>query len=52
VHWLSVAVLGPATLVGGYVGAHVARRLPTAVLRWSIVTFAVGVGVVLLLRAF
>jgi hypothetical protein len=51
VHWLSVAVLGPATLVGGYVGAHVARRL-AAVLLWSIVTFAVGVGVVLLLRAF
>jgi hypothetical protein len=52
VHWVSVAVLAPATLTGGYVGARVARKLPTAVLRWSIVAFGVGVGVVLLLRAF
>jgi hypothetical protein len=52
VDWVSVAVLAPATLTGGYVGARVARRLPQAVLRWSIVTFGVGVGVVLLLRAF
>jgi uncharacterized membrane protein YfcA len=52
VHWMSVAVLAPATLTGGYVGAHVARRLPTAVLRWGIVAFGTGVGVVLLLRAF
>jgi uncharacterized membrane protein YfcA len=51
VHWMSVAVLAPATVIGGYVGARVARKLPTAVLRWSIVTFGVGVGVVLLLRA-
>jgi uncharacterized membrane protein YfcA len=51
VHWLSVAVLAPATLVGGYLGARVARKLPQAVFRWSIVTFGVGVGVVLLLRA-
>jgi uncharacterized membrane protein YfcA len=51
VHWTSVAVLAPATLVGGYVGARVARRLPQAVLRWSIVVFGVGVGIVLLLRA-
>jgi hypothetical protein len=52
VHWTSVAVLAPATLTGGYVGARVARRLPQAVLRWSIVAFGIGVGVVLLLRAF
>ena len=52
VEWVSVAVLAPATLTGGYVGARVARKLPTAVLRWSIVAFGVGVGVVLLLRAF
>jgi uncharacterized membrane protein YfcA len=52
VDWTSVAVLAPATLTGGFFGAHLARRLPTAVLRWSIVTFGAGVGVVLLLRAF
>jgi hypothetical protein len=49
---MSVAVLAPATVIGGYVGARVARKLPTAVLRWGIVAFGVGVGVVLLLRAF
>jgi uncharacterized membrane protein YfcA len=52
VHWTSVAVLAPATLTGGYVGARVARRLPQSVLRWSIVAFGVGVGIVLLVRAF
>ncbi|HEY0484699.1 MAG TPA: sulfite exporter TauE/SafE family protein [Mycobacteriales bacterium] len=51
VHWTSVAVLAPATLIGGYVGARVARRLPQGVLRWSIVAFGVGVGIVLLVRA-
>jgi len=52
VDWLAVAIVAPATIVGGYSGARLARRLPNAVLRWVIVTFAVVVGVVLLVRAF
>jgi uncharacterized membrane protein YfcA len=52
VHWLSVAIVAPATIVGGYSGARMARRVPNAVLRWLIVAFAVVVGVVLLVRAF
>lgn len=52
VDWLSVAIVAPATIAGGYSGARLARRVPNAVLRWLIVVFAVVVGVVLLVRAF
>jgi uncharacterized membrane protein YfcA len=52
VDWLSVAVVAPASLIGGYAGARLARRLPGPVLRVVIVSFAVVVGVVLLVRAF
>ncbi|GAA1030475.1 sulfite exporter TauE/SafE family protein [Virgisporangium ochraceum] len=52
VDWLAVAVVAPATIVGGYSGARMARRLRSDVLRWIIVCFAVAVGVVLLVRAF
>jgi uncharacterized membrane protein YfcA len=52
VDWLSVAVVAPSTIVGGYSGARLARRLRSDVLRWIIVCFAVVVGVVLLVRAF
>lgn len=52
VEWLGVAVLVPGTMVGGYLGARFARRLPNAVLRAVIVTFATGVGLFLLADAF
>jgi uncharacterized membrane protein YfcA len=52
VSWLAVAVLAPATIAGGYLGARVVRRLPTPVLRWTVVTFGTVVGVILLVRAF
>ena len=48
VDWAAVAVLAPATIVGGYVGARLARRLPTGVLRSLIVAFGTVVGLVLL----
>ncbi|HZN75555.1 MAG TPA: sulfite exporter TauE/SafE family protein [Micromonosporaceae bacterium] len=51
VNWAAVAVLAPATLLGGYSGASIARRVPQAVLRVVIVAFGTIVGVVLLLRA-
>ena len=47
VNWAVVGVLAPATIIGGYVGARVARRLPAEVLRWTIVVFATAVAVVL-----
>jgi uncharacterized membrane protein YfcA len=51
VHWGAVLVLAPATIVGGYAGAKVARRLPARVLRYLIVTFGTVIGLVLLYRA-
>jgi uncharacterized membrane protein YfcA len=51
VSWVSVAVLAPATVTGGYAGAKLVRRLPAAVLRGVIVVFGTVVGVVLLVRA-
>jgi uncharacterized protein len=52
VHWGAVAVVAPATIVGGYAGAHLARRLPARVLKVLIVTFGAAIGLVLLWRAF
>lgn len=51
VNWAAVAVIAPATVVGGYLGARVARRLPAKVLRVVIVAFGSAVGVYLLVRA-
>jgi uncharacterized protein len=48
VDWLAAAVLAPTTLVGGYVGARVARRSPERVLRWAVVLLGMAVGVYLL----
>jgi hypothetical protein len=52
VHWGAVLTLAPATMVGGYVGARLARRLPARVLRYVIVTFGTVIGLILLYRAF
>jgi uncharacterized protein len=52
VDWTAVAILAPATIVGGYAGARVARRLPAPVLRAVIVTLGFGVGLFLLVQAF
>lgn len=52
VNWAGVLVLAPATVVGGYVGARVARRLPGPVLRAIIVLFGLVVGGILLERAY
>jgi uncharacterized membrane protein YfcA len=51
VDWVAVAVLAPATVTGGYLGARLARRLPAPVLRALIVTFGLVVGGYLLARA-
>jgi uncharacterized protein len=52
VNWAAVLVLVPATVVGGYVGARLARRMPARVLRALIVTFGTAIGLLLLYRAF
>lgn len=47
VDWVAVAVAAPASLLGGYLGARLARRLPATALRTIVVVFGVGVGVAL-----
>jgi uncharacterized protein len=51
VDWLVVAVAAPASLVGGFLGARIATRIPATPLRILIVTFGVAVSVYLFLRA-
>jgi uncharacterized membrane protein YfcA len=52
VHWGAALTLAPATIIGGYAGAKVARLLPARVLRYLIVVFGTVVGLILLYRAF
>ncbi|TCK24887.1 sulfite exporter TauE/SafE family protein [Pseudonocardia endophytica] len=49
VDWLAVALLAPTTLIGGLLGAQVARRMPENVLRWAVVLLGLAVGVYLFL---
>ena len=51
VDWLVVAVAAPASLLGGFLGARVATRIPSTPLRVLIVTFGVVVSVYLFIRA-
>jgi uncharacterized membrane protein YfcA len=51
VDWSAVLILAPATVVGGYTGAILARRLPGRLLKALIVTFGTVIGTVLLIRA-
>ncbi|MCU1371455.1 MAG: hypothetical protein JWO77_2649 [Ilumatobacteraceae bacterium] len=47
VNWVAVAIAAPAALVGGYLGAHGAKRVDDKVLRVAVVVFAVIVAVYL-----
>jgi len=47
VHWWMVAVMAPMSLLGGWSGSHVARRIPARVLRPVIAAFGVIVAIVL-----
>lgn len=49
VDWLAVAIVAPSNMVGGYLGAKLARRLPQRILRAFIVTFGLVIGVYLYL---
>ena len=50
VAWEYVAVCAPASLVGGFLGAKVATRIPATPLRVFIVAFGVSVSIYLFLR--
>lgn len=50
VDWLAVALLAPATLFGGLVGAKLAGRLPSAALRVAVIVVGLAVSIYLFLR--
>jgi hypothetical protein len=50
IYWPVVAVAAPASLVGGFIGARIATRIPTTPLRIFIVGFGVLVSVYLFVR--
>ncbi|WP_433026423.1 sulfite exporter TauE/SafE family protein [Actinomycetospora sp. CA-053990] len=50
VDWLAVLLLAPTTLIGGYLGMAVAKKMPDGVLRWSVVVLGVAVAIYLWLR--
>jgi uncharacterized membrane protein YfcA len=52
VNWAAAVTLAPATIIGGYAGARLARRLPARLLRAVIVTLGTAIGLLLLWRAF
>jgi uncharacterized membrane protein YfcA len=52
VNWAAAGILTPATIIGGYGGARLTRRMPAALLRTIIVVYGAAVGVYLLVRAF
>jgi uncharacterized protein len=48
--WPVVAVAAPANLVGGYLGARIATRIPVGPLRIFIVVFGIAVSIYLFVR--
>lgn len=48
VNWTAVLIAAPATLVGGYFGAHIARHVNETALRWSVVGLGIAIAVYLL----
>jgi len=51
VSWTAVIVMAPSSLLGGLLGARVARRIRPAVLRACVVSIGAGVAVALLVGA-
>jgi uncharacterized membrane protein YfcA len=50
VDWLAVALLAPTTLIGGFLGAKLAGRLPAPVLRVAVVVVGLAVSIYLFVR--
>ena len=46
--WLAIALLAGGSVVGGYVGSHIGRRLPSTVLRTLVVIAGLTAFVLLL----
>lgn len=50
VHWTAVAVMAPASLLGGWSGAKFSRRVPARMLRLIVIGLGTIVGIVFLVR--
>ncbi len=50
VDWLVVVLLAPTTLIGGFLGAKLASRLPAPVLRVAVVVVGLAVSIYLFVR--
>ena len=48
--WLAIGLLAGGSVVGGYVGSHIGRRLPSGVLRTLVVVVGVTASVLLFVR--
>jgi uncharacterized membrane protein YfcA len=48
VSWVAVAIVGPTSLIGGRLGAELAKRLPSTLLRRSVVLLGLIVALKLL----
>ena len=51
VDWVAVAITAPAALLGGVLGAKVARKIRDDVLRWIVIVLSVGVAIWLIIKA-
>lgn len=52
VQWLAVLAIAPTTVIGGYLGARFARKIPSPLWKGTIVGFGVLIGVILLIDAY
>jgi uncharacterized membrane protein YfcA len=50
VDWIAVAIIGPASVVGGEIGARLAQRVSDRVLRVGIVAYGIAAAIWLFLR--
>lgn len=48
--WVAVACLAAGSMVGGYVGARIGRRLPAPVLRGLVVIVGITAAIVMMQR--
>lgn len=48
--WLAAGIMAGCALVGGYIGAHIARRVPTVVLRLVVICLGLATSIDLLVH--
>ena len=48
--WRDVAIMMGGAIAGGYIGAHVARRLGRVFVRRAVVAIGIGMTIALLLK--